>query len=186
MKRIKLKMFRDNLENIPQFDLPEGYSIRKFREGDEIEWAKIETAAEEFKTVADALKRFDKEFGSNIEEMKHRCLFIENEDGEAIGTTSAWFGDLDGTGEQKGRIHFVAIKPEYQGKKLSKPLLTAALNTLIKENHNKVYLTTQTTSYQAINMYLNYGFEPYDPTGDDREGWSLMEEVLNRKLNILN
>lgn len=155
MKRIKLKMFRDNLENIPQFDLPEGYSIRKFREGDEIEWAKIETAAEEFKTVEDALKRFDKEFGSNIEEMKHRCLFIENEDGEAIGTTSAWFGDLDGTGEQKGRIHFVAIKPEYQGKKLSKPLLTAALNTLIKENHNKVYLTTQTTSYQAINMYLN-------------------------------
>ena len=186
MKRIKLKMFRDNLENIPQFDLPEGYSIRKFREGDEIEWAKIETAAEEFKTVEDALKRFDKEFGSNIEEMKHRCLFIENEDGEAIGTTSAWFGDLDGTGEQKGRIHFVAIKPEYQGKKLAKPLLTAALNTLIKENHNKVYLTTQTTSYQAINMYLNYGFEPSDPTGDDREGWSLMEEVLNRKLNILN
>ena len=99
MKRIKLKMFRDNLENIPQFDLPEGYSIRKFREGDEIEWAKIETAAEEFKTVEDALKRFDKEFGSNIEEMKHRCLFIENEDWEAIGTTSAWFGDLDGTGE---------------------------------------------------------------------------------------
>ncbi|MEB8067925.1 hypothetical protein [Mammaliicoccus fleurettii] len=100
MERIKLKMFRNNLENFPQFELPEGYTIRMFRQGDEHNWAKVETAAGEFKDTDEALKRFNKEFGSNIEEMKYRCLFIENKSGEVIGTTTAWFGYLEGCGEE--------------------------------------------------------------------------------------
>lgn len=184
MERIKLKMFRNNLENFPQFELPEGYTIRMFRQGDEHNWAKVETAAGEFKDTDEALKRFNKEFGTNIEEMKYRCLFIENKSGEVIGTTTAWFGHLEGIGGKLGRIHFVAIKPEYQGKKLSKPLLSTALNKMIELGHEQVYLTTQTTSYPAINMYLNYGFEPYDTDGQDQKGWMMMEEVLDRKLDI--
>ncbi|MCY1029022.1 GNAT family N-acetyltransferase, partial [Mammaliicoccus sciuri] len=88
------------------------------------------------------------------------------------------------TDSHLGRIHFVAIKPEYQGKKLSKPLLSAALNKLIELGHKEVFLTTQTTSYPAINMYLNYGFEPYDPDNADQKGWLMMEDILNRKLNV--
>lgn len=182
MEKIKLKMLRNNLDNIPQFDLPYGYAIRMFKEGDELNWAKIETAAEEFQSIDEALERFDREFGINIEEMKFRCLFIENEKGEAVGTTTAWFGDLDSNRQQLGRIHFVAIKPAYQGKKLSKPLLSAALNKMVELGHEQVYLTTQTTSYPAINMYLNYGFVPYDIDGKDQRGWLMMADVLDRKL----
>jgi ribosomal protein S18 acetylase RimI-like enzyme len=181
MKRIKLAMVRKNMLDIPQYSLPDGFRIRLFEKGDEQNWARIETSVEEFKDEEAALARFEKEFGAHIGEMTERCLFIEDEHGEAIATTTAWYGDLEGYGEGLGRIHWVGVVPEYQGRKLSKPLLSEAMNILARQ-HSKAYLTSQTTSYQAVNMYLNYGFEPYliNPTCD--EAWALMEKTLNRKI----
>ncbi|WP_232193205.1 hypothetical protein [Mammaliicoccus sciuri] len=51
MERIKLKMIRNQLDNIPEYELPEGYSIRLFKEGDERLWAEVETAAGEFSNI---------------------------------------------------------------------------------------------------------------------------------------
>ncbi|MBS4176503.1 GNAT family N-acetyltransferase [Lederbergia citrea] len=181
MKRIPLKMVKKDLLNIPEYTLPTGFQIRLFEKGDEHNWARIESSVDEFKNEIAALEHFTKEFGSHIDEMSNRCLFIENEHGEAIATTTAWYGDLNGDGEISGRIHWVSVVPKYQGKKLSKPLLSAALNILAR-HHSKAYLTSQTTSYQAINMYLNYGFEPYLTAPSCYEAWSLMENTLNRRI----
>ncbi len=179
MKRLRLKMIRNDLENIPEHTLPEGYLFRFFEKGDEQTWARIETLVDEFDSEEAALERFSAEFGEHLEEMTKRCLFIENEKGEAIATTTAWYGDL--RGKIEGRIHWVGVIPEYQGRGLAKPLLSEAMN-ILKHHHETAYLTSQTTSYQAINMYLNYGFEPYviEPTCD--EAWTLMEEVLEGKI----
>jgi hypothetical protein len=53
---------------------------------------------------------------------------------------------------------------------------------VLAEYHDSPYLTSQTTSYQAVNMYLNFGFEPYVTNETDIEAWQLLEEVLNRKI----
>lgn len=181
MKRIPLKMVRNDLLHIPQYTHPIEFSIRKFEKGDESNWARIETSVGEFTSEKAARERFDKEFGSFIDNMANRCIFIENKNGEAIGTTTAWYGDLEGNGEISGRIHWVGITPEYQGKKLSKPLLSAAMN-ILAESHSKAYLTSQTTSYQAVNMYLNYGFEPFITGPNCYEAWTMLEKILNRRI----
>lgn len=181
MKSIRLAMIRDNMQDIPQYSLPEGFKIRLFEEGDEQYWANIETRVDEFKDEKAALDRFREEFGNDIDEMTERCLFIEDAQGEVIATTTAWYGQLEGSDEVLGRIHWVGVVPEYQGRKLSKPLLSAAIN-ILAENHSKVYLTSQTTSYPAINMYLNYGFKPLMIHPTCEEAWALMEEVLKRKI----
>ncbi len=183
MKRIPLKMIREDLLNIPAKPLPAGFKLRMFEKGDEQEWARIETSVDEFKNKETALERFNKEFGPYIDEMSQRCIFIENSNGVAIGTTTAWYGDLCGNGEVSGRIHWVGIVPEYQGRKLSKPFLSAAMHILAKY-HSKAYLTSQTTSYQAVNMYLNYGFKPFITGPECNEAWPLLEETLNRKIKI--
>ncbi|KIL42281.1 hypothetical protein SD70_01795 [Gordoniibacillus kamchatkensis] len=180
MKRIPLTMIRTNLADIPQYSFPEHYSIRTFKAGEEGIWAETEVSVDEFKDKTAALNHFAKEFGPHLDEMSLRCLFAENEQGEVIGTTTAWYGEFQ-ENETWGRIHWVAIKPEHQGKKLAKPLLSAALN-ILSRSHEKAYLTTQTTSYQAINMYLNYGFEPFIKEPQCVEGWKLLENVLNRKI----
>ncbi|MEC0242837.1 GNAT family N-acetyltransferase [Paenibacillus dokdonensis] len=180
MKNIPLTMVRQHLNDIPQYPFPSPFRVRNFKPGDERSWVKIETSVGEFADEDAALKHFDKEFGSHVHEMKSRCLFIENGDGEAIGTTTAWYGALRDE-ERIGRIHWVAIRPEYQGQKLAKPLLGAALQVL-DQYHPQAYLTTQTTSFKAIQMYLDFGFEPLLHAPGCMEGWTLLESVLNRKI----
>ena len=180
MKRLRLKMVREDLANIPEYSLPPGFNFRLFKKGDEKTWANIETRVDEFDNEAAALERFRTEFGNHLEEMTERCLFIKNEQGEAIATTTAWYGDL--RGKMEGRIHWVGVVPEYQGRGLANPLLSEAMH-LLSKHHDSAYLTSQTTSYQAINMYLNYGFEPFKTEDTCEEAWALMEDVLAREID---
>lgn len=181
MERIKLQMIRRTSAHIPGHELPEGYRFRMFRNGDQKLWANIETRVDEFKTEEDALERFGREFDDHIHKMAERCLFIETGEGEAIGTTTAWCGDLKGDGNIRGRIHWVGIVPEYQGRGLSKPMLSKAMEILAGE-HDEFYLTSQTTSWQAINMYLNFGFEPVRMDENYDAAWAMLEEKLGREI----
>ncbi|GGB84277.1 GNAT family N-acetyltransferase [Staphylococcus nepalensis] len=181
MKYFKLQMLRDQLDHIPDYGLPNGYKIRHFQKGEQLKWANVETSVNEFNTINQALCHFNDEFGPYLDQMEQRCLFIENAKGEVIGTATAWYGRLTDERHTMGRIHWVAIIPEYQGKHLSKPLLSATMK-LIAKYHNQVYLTSQTTSYQAINMYLDFGFRPIHLDEHFYEAWSLLEEKLNRTI----
>ncbi|WP_246066802.1 GNAT family N-acetyltransferase [Paenibacillus koleovorans] len=172
-------MVREGLESIPEAALPAGYSFRLYREGDESHWADIETLASEFPEREAALTRFRQEFCPYLDEMKRRCLFVVSPVGRYVGTTTAWYGDTLGDGVQ-GRIHWVAVIPEEQGSKLAKPLLSEALRVMAALGHERAYLTTQTTSWKAVNMYLQYGFKPHVRGELCREGWSLIEEQLGR------
>lgn len=179
MKKIRLEMVRDHMDHFPYFSCPSGYTIRTFVRGDERLWAKIEAEAGEFAKQEQALERFQVEFDPFLSEMENRCFLLENRYGETIGTATAWYGYFEG--EKRGRIHWLGIIPSYQGKKLSKPLLTAVMTRLAKD-HQKGYLTTQTTSYQAVNLYLSFGFVPYLSDASSKEGWLLMEQILQRRI----
>ncbi len=176
MKYIPLTMIRSDTENIPLFDLPEGYSIRNFKKGDQHTWAEIETAAGEFKTTDEALQRFNEEFGPYIKEFEQRSLFLVNMQGNCIGTGTAWYNN-NFKGERYGRVHWAGIYLEYQGKNLAKPLVSAVMNVL-KQHHTILYLTTQTTSYKAVKIYLDFGFKPLIESDLDREGWELLSKKL--------
>ncbi|MEF3304934.1 GNAT family N-acetyltransferase [Paenibacillus sp. GYB003] len=176
---VELFMRRPNLLQIPDAPLPDGYSIRSFAAGEDAHWARIEHAAGEFKTEDDALRHFRNEFGGKPEQMEKRCLFLTDAAGVPVGTTTAWYGDWDG--RTSGRIHWVAVVPEHQGKRLAKPLLSAALRTMA-QFHEDAYLTTQTTSYKAVGMYLNYGFEPVYRKPECDRGWKLIESLLGKSV----
>jgi ribosomal protein S18 acetylase RimI-like enzyme len=179
MKYIPLDMVRDHMDHIPAFSCPSDYAIRTFVRGDERLWARIESLAGEFPNQEQALQHFEKEFGPFLSDMEDRCFILEDRHGEAIGTATAWYGQFEG--EERGRVHWVGIIPSYQGRKLSKPLLSAVMARLARD-HQKVYLDTQTTSYPAVNLYLSFGFVPYLVNESSQEGWLLMEQVLKRKI----
>ena len=86
-----------------------------------------------------------------------------------------------GCGEERGRVHWVAIEPRFQGRGLAKPLLGAVMARLAHV-HRTAYLTTQTTSYRAINLYLDFGFVPYLLAASCEEGWRLTEAALRRPI----
>ncbi len=155
--------------------LPEGYYFRNFKDGDIGVWADIERSAGEFTNIQSALTRFNEEFEGLEPELRSRCFFLCNDRDDAIGTAMGWYGNFDG--EDMGRLHWIAIKPQYQGKKLGKPLVAKAM-ARIQKSHNRAYLTSQTTSWKAINMYLDFGFEPLYTVEDDKKAWVLLRDKL--------
>jgi ribosomal protein S18 acetylase RimI-like enzyme len=176
---IPLAMIREHMDHIPSFACPDGVRIRTFVRGDEQEWARIETLAGEFSDQDEALRDFEEEFGGVLREMEDRCFLLEDSHGAAIGTATAWSGEFAGV--ERGRVHWVGIVPAYQGRKLARPLLSAVMARLARD-HSTAYLTTQTTSYRAVNMYLNFGFVPFLTTEEDEAGWRMMERVLQRRI----
>lgn len=152
-------MFRSIELPIPKYSLPESYSLSFYQEGDQFAWAEIETAVGEFDETEDALEYFNRTFTPYPEELKKRMLFISTDSGQKIGTATAWWKETT-NGTRYPLVHWVAIKPEYQGKGLSKPLTSRVLKLLQSlENNSPIILHTQTWSHVAIRLYKKLGFE---------------------------
>jgi ribosomal protein S18 acetylase RimI-like enzyme len=177
---IPLMMVREHMDHIPSFACPAGFRIRTFVRGDQPSWARIEALAGEFADQDEALHDFEEEFGADLDRMEECCFILETDDGEPIGTATAWSGDFQGV--ERGRVHWVGIVPAYQGRKLAKPLLSAVMARLARD-HESAYLTTGTKSYRAINMYLDFGFVPA-LVEDDEAHWHAMEQLLRRTIPL--
>ncbi|NRF95790.1 GNAT family N-acetyltransferase [Paenibacillus frigoriresistens] len=143
---------------LPRFALPEGYSFTWYVPGKEEQWAEIESSVGEFENVEQGLDYFRNEYLPFVEELKRRLLFVQNEDGEEIGTITSWWNL---TGERRDpSVHWFAVKKEYQGVGVGKALVSECLNRLqLLEGDRNIFLHTQTWSYKAIGLYLNAGFE---------------------------
>ena len=185
IKYFKVRMIHNNIREVnTNIPLPQGYYFRNFKDGDQEIWAQIETAAGEFSSIYKALKRFRYEFTGFETELRSRCFFLCDRNDRAIGTSMGWYGQ-DLNGEIIGRLHWIAIHPDYQGKKLGKPLVARAIKRM-QQSHAKAYLTSQTTSWKAINMYLDFGFVPSYTSDDCKIAWKLLASKLNRKISPLH
>ncbi len=170
-----LAMDLDDVERVPVLKLPPGFAVSHYEPGDEAAWARIETAAGEFSDQGKALAHFEREFGGRELEMSERCLFLRAPGGDAIGTSTAWYGERGG--RVIGRLHWVAIVPAFQGRGLAKPLVSASM-ALMRGRHRSAYLTTQTTSWIAVKVYLDFGFRPAFDQPDSERAWAVVAELL--------
>ena len=176
IEHIPVVMSREHLRDLPAFETPEGFSHRLYTHGDESHWAEIETRAGEFSRPADALAHFQKEFGPHSTAMADRCLFlVDDRTSTRVGTATAWHGEWDGI--EQGRLHWVGLVPELHGRGLGKAIVSLAMHRMATL-HERAYLTTQTTSFVAIKIYLDFGFTPVLKTAEDRRGWALVESLL--------
>lgn len=173
---LRIIMIRENLLDLPDYQLPQGYSFQWYLPGMENDWVRIQEKSEPFLAVN--YQYYEKEFGTRQEDLKQRQCFIRNNSGELVGTASAWF-DSNFKGESYGRVHWVAIVPEEQGKKLSNCLLLAVLKKLIELNHSKVYLVTSSKRLAAIHLYLKFGFVPLLEKEEEIKAWS--DYLLQKK-----
>jgi len=175
---IDVKMSRENLDNIPEYDLPAGYSIRWYQPGYEEYWQEVQSLADEYTRVTPDL--FEEQFGIDKQLLSERQCFLCDSEEDIIGTATAW---LDNQGEKSpGRIHWLAIVPHRQGKGLAKPLLTITCKRLKDLGHSKTYLTTQNVRIPAINLYAKFGFAPMIDTNCDREIWEKLKKHIKYPL----
>jgi GNAT superfamily N-acetyltransferase len=171
---IALKMVRKDLENIPDFAFPPGFLLRAYRPGDAERWTEIQLLADELNEITGQL--FGQQFGYDNALLAQRQLYTVDAQGEAIGTGTAWFNDHF-EGARWGRVHWVAIRPAYQGRGLAKPLMTALCRRLRELGHTRAYLSTSSARRAAINLYRRFGFEPFIKTDEERVAWQKLADL---------
>ena len=157
-----VKMIRSHLCEIPLVSFPEGFQIRPLQVEEGRLWTDIVFDAEEYLPLSEDL--FDKEFGADLQAVPQRCFLIVDDSDAGVGTISAWY-NRDYRGLEYGVIHWVAIRPSYQGIGLGKAGMSFSLIRMAQW-HERVMLSTQTRRLPAIRMYLSFGFLPEL----DREG----------------
>jgi len=186
VERIEVIMRRNASFSLPDTKLANGFRFSFYtEEKDGWAWAEIQTAVGQFGSVWDAYQYFRQEF-CHEREMKRRMMFIENENGEKIATSTAWWTY---TGQRRDPIlHWVAVKNEYQGLGLGKAIIFEVVRLMTQiEGEREFFLNTQTVSHKAIKIYEKVGFFITDErnligTPNDRytEAVALLAEIDKR------
>jgi ribosomal protein S18 acetylase RimI-like enzyme len=196
-KNLPVKMTRANLDNLPEFALPSGFALRWYQSGDETHWLRIHLVADHFNKITPEL--FQEQFAveeeswlpptstcehrsemnSAPENLRKRQCYLLDPRGEAIGTATAWFDD-NFQGARWGRVHWLAIIPEFQGQGLGKALLSAICRRLRELRHERAYLTTSAARVPAIKLYCKFGFEPLIRNIEDESLWREIVRLAKR------
>ena len=181
-------MTKNDMKTYPRFMLPAGYSFSGYRPGDETVWADLMFCLEQTESLTEARQIFQTEFLARLDCLERQCLFVLDDQGRVAATASLWYGSH--FGREQPRIHWVAADPAYQGRGLVKALLTRLLDVYHALGFKDgLYLTTQTWSYKAINLYRQFGFEPYlgerplnwdgsDFEADNQTAWAIIESKI--------
>lgn len=172
IENIDICMVRANLEGIPAHPLPNGFTLRWYEPGDAQHWIRIHEEADILNTIHDGL--FMNEFGEDESALSERQLYLCTDDGEVVGTSTAWWMKHQGT--EWGHVHWVAIAPKYQRQGLAKPLMARTLERLRSLGHDKAILITSSARLVAVRMYMKLGFMPEIRNEQEREGWRIVQK----------
>jgi len=150
----QLFMARANLDDLPELQLPDGYAVRSYREGDGAAWERIVAAAFEREVQPGEFERSIKQ----REAFRPERVLLVVWGGVLVATASAW--DSPGWGAQTGQLHMVGTKPEHRGKHLGYWVSVAVLHQFRKEGRQDPMLSTDDFRLPAIKTYLRLDFEP--------------------------
>lgn len=172
----QIMMLRPSLSDFPQYPLPQPFRMRWYQTGDEQHWLALKARSDRFHQAD--LAYYQHTYGAYAHLLPQRQAFLCDDLGQPIGTATAWFEDV--AGRHYGKVNWVFLVPEMQGRGLAKPLLSAIGQRLIDLGHTGALLYTLTVRLPAIHLYQQFGFLPYVRHARDVDAW----EQVNRHLRI--
>ena len=120
-------------------------------------------------------------FASDSDGHRERWIEIEISAKEFAATSFYDIYGRDASGA--GWLHWVAVKREYQGKGLSKPLITCVLNVMMKLGYSHAKIPPQTNTGLACKVYLDLGFLPLKENLEHSyEGWKIVKELTSHSV----
>ena len=176
----ELILERKTLNEIPVYPLPEGYRFVFYTPGDRDTWIGIEKSAKEFASYEQGMESWNRYFAGKDAEIRNRMVFIETEEGEKIATATAFY-DIYGRDQSgAGWLHWVAVKREYQGRGLSKPLISYVLCLMWELGYTHAKIPTQTNTWLACRIYLDFGFTPIPANAvHSLTGWKIIKTLTD-------
>lgn len=176
-------LLEKELEVIKDYNLPEGYHFEFYRLGDRDCWIEIEKGAKEFLSYEDGLKAWNRYYSGKENELLKRMVFVVNDAGEKVATATAFYDIYGKDKSGSGWLHWVAVKREYQGRGLAKPLISYTLQVMKSLGYTHAKIPTQTTTWLAVKIYLDFGFKPIpENVIHSYNGWCIIKTLTNHIL----
>jgi mycothiol synthase len=148
----QLVMFIESLEDLEHVSVPDGYTVRHFRDGDDKHWEKIIKASFNYEC------NFEKEIAQNENFKPEKVWFICDGD-IPVATATAWYST--NWDKSVGYLHMVGMLPEYAGKSLGLKASLAAIHEMKHEGRSSSVLNTDDFRLPAIKTYLRLGYKPH-------------------------
>lgn len=173
----ELLMYYGDTSKYKKYELPSGFHFEFYKPGDEDEWVSIHISSGEFTSIEKGLKHFRTFYAHFIDELNKRCVFlVEDETNKKVGTVTVSLLKEHEYGCD-ATVDWLAIRSDYQGKGLCKPLLSKTIELAHDLGHKSILLHTQTTSWLAAKIYLDYGFEILNK--EETKGWNILKTIVN-------
>ena len=169
----QLRMVRPNFDNLPELELPTGYGMRSYLEGDEEHWARI---------ISDSFGGAKRTAQDTRDQITGRDVFrpdgfyLATYRGIPVGTACAWLDSIDET--DVGNVHMVGVVAEHTGHKLGKWVSLAVLRYLRDNGFKCAKLDTDDFRIPAVKTYLNLGFIPVYVDDRQPERWQNLFQKL--------
>lgn len=176
-------LLENDITDVPPRELPPGYRFVPYADGDRDTWIEIEMSAKEFICYEQGLDAWNRYYAEKLEELPERMFFIETEEGEKVATATAFYNIYGRDTSGDGWLHWVAVKRNYQGRGLSKPLITYVLRVMNRLGHARAKIPTQTNTWLACRIYMDLGFTPIKKNLEHNpEGWKIIEALTDRRV----
>lgn len=163
---------------IPAYPLPEGFSFTTYADGDRDTWIAIEQSAKEFDRYEQGLEAWERYYARYTDRLPGRMQFIESPNGEKVATATAFFDPEAPDGD--GWLHWVSVRRDMQGKGLARPLIAHTLRRLRALGYGEIFVSTQTTTWVAARLYMDFGFRPTEENlQESLLGWRILKTLTN-------
>lgn len=160
--------------------LPDGYRIRSLREDELDIWKGIPFDTDELKCEYHGYmsKYFERVYAPQRELFFERCKVVVDERDRIVGTGFLWKlrGKID-------TLHWIKVDRRCEGLGIGRALLSE----LLRGTTGAVWLHTQPSSFRAIKLYANFGFDIIESdavgcrTNHYREALPILRELMGEE-----
>ena len=163
---------------IAAYPLPEGYAFTTYADGDRDTWIAIEQSAKEFDRYEEGIDAWAHYYARYTDCLPGRMQFIAAPNGEKVATATAFFDPEKPDGD--GWLHWVSVRRDHQGRGLARPLISHTLRRLRALGYGEIYVSTQTTTWVAARLYMEFGFRPTEENlRESLFGWRILKTLTN-------
>lgn len=136
---------------LPDYALPQGFSIRTYQAGDEAGWIDCCNGGG-LGTENWVEDQFEKDMLGRKGIVPESIFFAVDQEGNIAATATAICN------EDHGYVHMVAANPTYRGKTLGKAVTHVVMQYLVEKGYQRIILETDDWREPAIKVYNWLGF----------------------------
>jgi mycothiol synthase len=172
-QQLRMVYLKQLLKTPPQVQLPNGYSLRTYRTGDETRFYEVMAIAGWQGWNVDKLQPWLPRILSG------GWFMIADDASDKIVATAMALRDMSEFGPVGGELGWLASDSAHAGKGLGMAVSAAVTGRLIQEGYRHIHLYTEPWRLAALKTYLKLGYVPFLYTPEMPEHWQTICEQLH-------